>query len=177
MRGTHSIPGFPEPFFFHYTAFMSHRVAAIIPAAGRSSRMESPKPLLDAGGCSFMARILATLTEGGAEPSLVVVRDLDGPIAAEARAHGGVAVANPDPSSGPVSSLQTGIRALPSHIAAVLFSPGRSPSLLSCHCQNTDQGVPRNRRPAGSTGLRRLARPPRTLPPKPLSRTTRGGPA
>ena len=123
MRGTHSIPDFHEPLFLHQTAFMSHRVAAIIPAAGRSARMESPKPLLDAGGCSFMARILATLTEGGADPALVVVRDLDGPIAVEARAHGGLALENPDPSSGPVSSLQTGLRGLPSDVAAVLFSP------------------------------------------------------
>ena len=102
---------------------MIHRVAAIVPAAGRSSRMDSPKPLLDAGGRTFLARILTTLSSGGADPSLVVVRDEDGPVASEARIHGGEVVVNPDPSPGPVSSLQAGIRALPEGISAILFSP------------------------------------------------------
>ena len=110
---------------------MSHRVAAIVPAAGRSSRMDSPKPLLDAGGCTFLARILTTLSSGGAGPALVVVRDLDGPVALEARAHGGEVVINPDPAPGPVSSLQAGIRALPGDISAALFSPVDHPLFSS----------------------------------------------
>jgi CTP:molybdopterin cytidylyltransferase MocA len=85
--------------------------------------MEAPKPLLDAGGVTFLARILATLQEGGAAPCLVVVRDPGGPVAVEARNHGGTVVPNPDPSSGPVSSLQAGIRELPDGVAGVLFSP------------------------------------------------------
>jgi molybdenum cofactor cytidylyltransferase len=54
---------------------------------------------------------------------LVVVRDLRGPVAEEARIHGGIPVLNPDPSSGPVSSLQAGIRVLPPEASALLFSP------------------------------------------------------
>jgi molybdenum cofactor cytidylyltransferase len=96
---------------------------AIIPAAGRSHRMGTPKALLDAGGRSFLARILSSLEEGGAGPLLVVVRDITGPVAREAREHGGEATLNPDPSTGPVSSLQAGIRSLPNKAAAVLFAP------------------------------------------------------
>ena len=96
---------------------------AIIPAAGRSHRMGAPKALLDAGGRSFLARILSSLREGGASPLLVVVRDMTGPVAQEARKHGGEATLNPDPSTGPVSSLQAGIRSLPIGAAAVLFAP------------------------------------------------------
>jgi CTP:molybdopterin cytidylyltransferase MocA len=102
---------------------MARHVAAIIPAAGLSARMEAPKPLLDAGGLTFLARILTTLREGGAAPCLVVVRDPHGPVAIEARGHGGIVVLNSDPSTGPVSSLQTGIRELPETVAAALFSP------------------------------------------------------
>jgi CTP:molybdopterin cytidylyltransferase MocA len=85
--------------------------------------MEAPKPLLDAGGLTFLARILATLQEGGAAPCLVVVRDPEGPVATEAQKYGGTVVTNPDPSPGPVSSLQAGIRELPESVAGVLFSP------------------------------------------------------
>ena len=94
-----------------------------IPAAGRSHRMGTPKALLDAGGRSFLARILSSLREGGAGPLLVVVRDMADPVAREAHEHGGVSILNPDPSPGPVSSLQAGIRSVPDQAAAVLFAP------------------------------------------------------
>jgi molybdenum cofactor cytidylyltransferase len=96
---------------------------AVIPAAGRSQRMGTPKALLDAGGMSFLARILSSLRDGGAGPLFVVVRDLTNPVAQEAARHGGEPVLNPDPSVGPVSSLQAGIRALPDEAVAVLFAP------------------------------------------------------
>jgi len=102
---------------------MIESVPAVIPAAGRSQRMGTSKALLDAGGMSFLARILSSLREGGAGPLLVVVREMEGPLAREARNHGGEAILNPDPSSGPVSSLQAGIRFLPDDAPAVLFSP------------------------------------------------------
>lgn len=102
---------------------MNTSIPAVIPAAGRSHRMGVPKALLDAGGKSFLARILASLREGGASPLVVVVRNLEDPVAEEGRNHGGVVALNPDPSSGPVSSLQAGLRALPAEAPAVLFSP------------------------------------------------------
>lgn len=98
-------------------------IPAVIPAAGRSQRMGAPKALLNAGGRSFLARILATLRQGGADPLLVVVRDTESPLAREARDHGGQVVLNPDPSIGPVSSLQSGLRLLPGSAPAVLFAP------------------------------------------------------
>jgi molybdenum cofactor cytidylyltransferase len=85
--------------------------------------MGTPKALLDAGGRSFLARILSSLHEGGASPLLVVVRDMADPVALEAHEHGGVCILNPDPSAGPVSSLQAGIRSIPDQAAAVLFAP------------------------------------------------------
>lgn len=102
---------------------MVNSYPAVIPAAGRSYRMGTQKALLDAGGRSFLARVLASLKEGGAHPLLVVVRDQEGSVAREARANGGIAVLNADPASGPISSLQAGIRSLPENAAAVLFAP------------------------------------------------------
>ena len=102
---------------------MRESYPAVVPAAGRSYRMGTPKALLDAGGMSFLARVLTSLREGGAHPLLVVVRDREDPVAAEARTFGGEAILNPDPSSGPISSLQAGIRSLPEEAAAVLFAP------------------------------------------------------
>jgi molybdenum cofactor cytidylyltransferase len=102
---------------------MKETVAAVIPAAGRSSRMGSPKALMDAGGSSFLSRILGTLRDGAAAPLLVVVADETGPIAEEARKHGGEIVLNPDPSGGPISSLQEGLRAVPPEALALLFCP------------------------------------------------------
>jgi molybdenum cofactor cytidylyltransferase len=72
---------------------------------------------------SFLARILKTLAEGEAHPRLVVVRDLAGGIAEEARAHGGEVLLNPDPSPGPVSSLQVGLHALSPEAEGAFFAP------------------------------------------------------
>lgn len=85
--------------------------------------MGKAKALLDAGGETFLARILRSLGEGGANPRLVVVRSDEDPVAREAGAHGGTVVVNPDPSPGPISSLQTGLRALTPETEAILFAP------------------------------------------------------
>ncbi len=96
---------------------------AIVAAAGRSQRMGSPKALLDAGGSSVLARIVSSLGQGGAGPSRVAVGDLAGPVARAALEAGGTPILNPDPSPGPISSLQAGIRALPPAAEGVLWAP------------------------------------------------------
>lgn len=98
-------------------------IPAIIPASGRSRRMGSPKPLLDSGRGTFLARILRSFREGGAGPLLVVVRDPEGAVAREARQEGGRVLENPDPTPGPVASLQVGIRHLPPDAPGVFFCP------------------------------------------------------
>jgi CTP:molybdopterin cytidylyltransferase MocA len=85
--------------------------------------MGTPKALLDAGGETFLSRILSSLRGGGAGPLIVVVRYLEDALADEARSLGADVVVNPDPSPGPVSSLQAGIRALSEEAAGVLFAP------------------------------------------------------
>ena len=104
------------------------RLAGIVLAAGRSSRMGRPKALLPAspGGEPFVARIVRTLQEGGVDEVIVV-----GPPGADVLrtvvsrlvppAH---YVENPAPERGQLSSLLVGLDAAESRGAeAVLVTP------------------------------------------------------
>lgn len=109
---------------------MSLSLAGIVPAAGRSRRMGgNPKPLLDAGGRSFLQRVVSALAGGGCEPVLVVVRDPEGPVAAMARRAGARPVENPDPSDGPISSLRAALRALEEEVEGCAFCPVDHPRI------------------------------------------------
>lgn len=108
---------------------MSADVAGVVPAAGRSSRMGSPKPLLDADGRTFLQRVVGALSGGGCVPVLVVVRDPSGPVAAMARGAGAGVVENPDPSAGPISSLRAALRSLDDPVAGCAFCPVDHPRI------------------------------------------------
>ncbi len=108
---------------------MSDELVGIIPAAGRSRRMGSSKPLLDADGPSFLQRVVGHLSGGGCRPVVVVVRDPDGPVAAMARQSGARVVENPDPSTGPISSLRAGLQSLDEEAAGCAFCPVDHPRI------------------------------------------------
>lgn len=110
---------------------MTVRVAGIVPAAGRSSRMGSSKALLAPGGRSFLRRVAHALSAGGCDPVLVVVRDESGPEAAEASQLGLGCVLNPDPSDGPISSLRAGVRALSADVDGCAWCPVDYPLIRS----------------------------------------------
>lgn len=101
-------------------------IAGIILAAGASSRMGSPKALLEYQGETFVNRLVRVLSSV-CDRVIVVV----GYHAAEigGRVQGATVVVNPDPSRGQLSSLQTGLRAAPEDAEAVLFTPVDSPSV------------------------------------------------
>lgn len=106
---------------------MTPTLPAIVAASGLSTRMGTSKALMDAGGHSFLARIIGALRDGGADPIIVVVREAEGPEAEEAKAHSGTLILNPDPGPGPISSLQAGIRALSEEPPGTLFCPSDHP--------------------------------------------------
>jgi molybdenum cofactor cytidylyltransferase len=85
------------------------RVVGVVPAAGRSSRMGNPKPLLDADGRSFLARVVAALREGGTADVFVGVREEKGPISAEARKAGARLLVPGDVEDGPVATVRAAI--------------------------------------------------------------------
>jgi CTP:molybdopterin cytidylyltransferase MocA len=101
------------------------RVAGIVLAAGRSRRMGSPKPLLEIGGETFLARAVRVLREGGCDPVVAVVPPGEdartmGEIARRVGAH---AVENPDPSAEPIDSIQIGLGELADDVAAAVVMP------------------------------------------------------
>ena len=89
-------------------------IPAVVLAAGRSSRLGHPKGLLRAHADTFLATILGTLQSGGVPDAVVVIRQGDEPLAAEAArfAPFARAVVNPHADAGQLSSLIVGINAI-----------------------------------------------------------------
>ena len=96
-------------------------IPGVILAAGLATRMGRSKALLDAGGVTFMERVSRALSGGGCDPVFVVVRDVLGEEAEEARRLGLDVVLNPDPAEGPVTSMRAAIRTLPPEAEAMVF--------------------------------------------------------
>jgi molybdenum cofactor cytidylyltransferase len=102
-------------------------IASVILAAGASSRMGTPKALLDYRGETFLDRLIRVL--GAVSDPVVVVL---GYHAAEIRAavRGSAAlVVNPRPERGQLSSLQTGVAALPADAEGFAFIPMDCPAV------------------------------------------------
>ena len=88
-------------------------IAAVILAAGRSTRMGRPKALLSASASeTFVARLLSTLRAAGI-PAIVVGRPDDQPLRAEIDRCEALYVVNPDADAGgQLSSLIAGLAAI-----------------------------------------------------------------
>ena len=104
-------------------------LAAVILAAGASSRMGSPKPLLDCNGETFLDRLIG-LFSSECEPVIAVL----GHHAAQvrdgiARSAQTIFVTNPDPDRGMLSSLQAGLAAVPARCRAAFFHPCDMPEI------------------------------------------------
>lgn len=106
-------------------------IASIVLAAGASSRMGTPKALLDYRGETFLNRLIRVL--GAVTDPVIVVL---GYHAAEIRAGlRGAApsnarfVINPNPERGQLSSLQTGVAALPPDTQGFAFIPMDCPAV------------------------------------------------
>ena len=85
-------------------------VAAVVPAAGRSSRFGSMKLLADVDGQPLANRTLSSLLDAGVDPVVVVLSAAtsldDVPLMRHANVR---AVVNRDPSRGMFSSIQCGL--------------------------------------------------------------------
>ena len=101
-------------------------IAGIILAAGASSRMGSPKALLDYRGETFIQRLVRVLS-AVCDPVIVVLgyhADALRPAISNA-----TIVVNPAPERGQLSSLQTGLAAVPPDSEGFLFTPVDSPAV------------------------------------------------
>jgi CTP:molybdopterin cytidylyltransferase MocA len=107
-------------------------VGAVVLAAGYSSRIGRPKPLLPLPGGTVLSRVIGTCREAGLDPIRVVVGHRGGEIASHiGRAPVGI-VWNDRYPDGQTSSLQAGFRALPPTTGgAVLLYPVDYPAVDS----------------------------------------------
>lgn len=99
------------------------KVAAVILAAGLSSRMGEFKPLLPLGGKSLLAHCAALFSASGLGQVVAVVGHRAEETAVAAESLGLRWVANPDFRSGMFSSVQCGVAALPGDIEAFFVLP------------------------------------------------------
>lgn len=84
-------------------------ILGVVPAAGRSTRMGNPKPLMDADGATFLDRTVAALREGGADPIIVGLRDDRGPIHAAARQTGAHTLVPEQVEDGPIATVRAAL--------------------------------------------------------------------
>lgn len=102
-------------------------IAGVILAAGASSRMGSPKALLDYQGETFIARLVRVLS-GACDP-VIVALGYHAETIRGAIPEGATVVINPAPEHGQLSSLQTALAALPSDAEGFAFIPVDSPAV------------------------------------------------
>jgi molybdenum cofactor cytidylyltransferase len=102
-------------------------IAGIILAAGASSRMGTPKALLDYRGETFVGR-LARVLGATCSPVIVVLGYHADAIRQQVPSTAKIVI-NPDPSRGQLSSLQTGLAELPAEADGFAFIPVDSPAV------------------------------------------------
>ena len=108
------------------------RTAAVVLAAGKSSRMGTNKLLLEVGGKRVLDHILSKLSP---IPTIVVLGHRPEDIRGLAEGQGARTVHNPDYERGMTTSFQVGLRSLPEDVEAVFMvlsdTFGVKPDLLS----------------------------------------------
>ncbi|MFO7895055.1 MAG: nucleotidyltransferase family protein [Longimicrobiales bacterium] len=84
-------------------------VAGLVLAAGRSTRMGEPKPLLEIDGRTFLQAAVEALRDGGCETVTAVIASPDAAFAARSA---GAAIAQGRPDGEQIDSLRSGLDAL-----------------------------------------------------------------
>ncbi len=105
------------------------RVAGVVPAAGASARMGTPKALLDAGGRSFVAAVVGALVGGGCHPVVVVTSRGQSEVRRRAEGAGALVLENPDPGEGPITSIRLALAALGQDVDGVALLPVDHPAV------------------------------------------------
>lgn len=103
-------------------------VAGLVLAAGKSSRMGTPKPLLDLDGEPFIEAAIRALREGGCQDIVAVVASDD--VRAAARS-AGARTADGAPDGEQIESLRRGLDALGSEVDAVVVLPVDHPRVAT----------------------------------------------
>ncbi|WP_241667422.1 DVU_1551 family NTP transferase [Pseudodesulfovibrio senegalensis] len=104
-----------------------HGMAALIPAAGFSSRMGRLKPLLPLGDCSVLARSVRLFRRAGIADIVVITGHRADEVGREAEACGARVVHNPDFEQGMFGSFRAGVAALRPDCTAFFALPADIP--------------------------------------------------
>ncbi|HEX8078421.1 MAG TPA: NTP transferase domain-containing protein [Chthoniobacterales bacterium] len=97
------------------------RVAAVILAAGGSSRLGQPKQLLTFRGETLVRRAARAATEAGCDPVVVVIGETSDAIRAELPSVSSIVVENQQWQLGPGTSIRHGVGELPDSVDAVVL--------------------------------------------------------
>jgi molybdenum cofactor cytidylyltransferase len=112
------------------------KIAAVVLAAGKSSRMKKPKLLLPWGESSVIRSVVSTLVLAKIEPIIIVTGAYQDLIQTELNGLGLSFVHNPNYEKGEMlSSLQTAIRTLSAQISALMIVLGDQPFLTIELCE------------------------------------------
>ena len=103
------------------------RLAAIVLAAGRSSRMGALKPLADVDGRTLLERAVGAFTQAGVDDVVVVAGHRRDEVAAVATAAGARVVTNPAYDQGMYSSLRVGVQSLDLAVTRFFVLPADVP--------------------------------------------------
>jgi len=107
-------------------------IAAIVLAAGRSTRMgDANKLLCEIAGSPMVRHVAASALGSTARPVLVVTGHQEQEVRAALAGLAVTFIANPDYASGLMSSLKAGIAAVPPNTRGVLVALGDMPMLRS----------------------------------------------
>src|SRR2546422_774666 len=106
-------------------------ISAIVLAAGTSSRMGSPKPLLTLGGRPLLERVLETVRDAAVDDIVVVLGHEADRVRDGVSFDGAHAVVNPAYIEGMSTSLQAGIRAADPRSDGFLIVLGDQPFVQS----------------------------------------------
>lgn len=104
-------------------------LAGLVLAAGTSSRMRQPKPLLPFAGSTLLERAVRTFQEAGLEEVAVVVGHEADRLRGSARALGVRCVENPAFERGMYSSVVAGVRSLAPEVEATFILPVDMPAV------------------------------------------------
>lgn len=109
------------------------KVAAIILAAGASTRMGQPKQLLKLGGVRLLERAVDVAAQAGCEPVVVVLGASADEILAECALDQATVVINPEWCEGMAASIRRGLRQVDGQCDAALLMVCDQPAATSDH--------------------------------------------
>lgn len=108
---------------------MRKRICALVPAAGMSTRMGSPKQLLPFGGKTVLQSVVDTLLEAGLDDILVVLGHKADAVRSSLTDRPVRLQTNPDYRAGMFSSIMCGLSSLRETADAALIALGDQPHI------------------------------------------------